>query len=229
MTDIPPSEPNRTNPSRPSGGTSPPTGRLARFLRAFRPEPLPTAHRLILGLGNPGPQYAETRHNAGFIVAEAAAKRAGLAFQAGRGPYDYAAGLWRSTPLAIAKSTSLYMNQSGRLAARLLREFDLTPEHLLVVYDDLALPVGRLRLRGSGSAGGHNGVQDIIDVLGTSAFPRLRIGIGSGFARGQQVEYVLGVIPEEERPLLEEGAAVAAEAALTFAHEGLNAAMNRFN
>lgn len=189
---------------------------------------MPRAQRLIVGLGNPGPDYEATRHNAGFLVADAVARKAGLAFEDGRGPFVIAAGSYRGTPLAVAKPVD-FMNRSGTAVKKLLGQLGLEPDDLLIVYDDLALDLGQIRLRAKGSAGGHNGVQDVIDKLNSANFPRLRIGIGSSFPPGGQVEYVLAPFDEDEQPVIGEAVETAAEAALTFVREGLVPAMNRYN
>lgn len=205
------------------------SGLLARLFGRTPAAPMPQARRLIIGLGNPGPQYENTRHNAGFLVADAVAHRARVTFEAGRGPYVVATGTWRGTSFGVAKPAMLYMNQSGTAVKKLVARFGLTEGDILVVYDDIALEPGQIRLRGKGGAGGHNGVQDVINELGRADFPRLRIGVGSDFPRGGQVDYVLGPFSPEQRPLIEQAVERAAEAALTFAHDGLNAAMNRYN
>ncbi|MEP0546688.1 MAG: aminoacyl-tRNA hydrolase [Rhodothermales bacterium] len=186
------------------------------------------ARRLIIGLGNPGPKYEATRHNAGFLVADAVAAKTGVAFDDSSGPYVLGAGSYRGTPFAVAKPMD-FMNRSGTAVKKLIGRFGLEPDDVLVVYDDLALDLGQIRLRGKGGAGGHNGVQDIIDALNSANFPRLRIGIGASFPRGQQVDFVLAPFAEEERPVIEGAVEDAAEAALVFAREGLVPAMNRFN
>ncbi len=189
---------------------------------------MPRAKRIIIGLGNPGPDYEGTRHNAGFMVADAVAREAGLAFEIGGGPFASAWGSWRGTPLGVAKPLD-FMNRSGTAVRALLALGRLEVEDVLVVYDDLALDLGQLRLRPGGSAGGHNGVQDVIDRLNSANFPRLRVGIGSSFARGRQVDYVLAPFERDEQPLIEAAVETAAEAALTFARDGLTAAMNIYN
>ncbi len=185
------------------------------------------AKRLIIGLGNPGPDYEATRHNAGFLVADAVARKAGLAF-AEDGPALTAWGSYRGTPFGIAKPMD-FMNRSGTAVKKLLGRQGLTADDVLIVHDDLALDLGQIRLRGKGGAGGHNGVQDIIDRLNSANFPRLRVGIGSNFPRGQQVDYVLAPFDAEERPVIDEAVDAAAEAALAFVREGLVPAMNRYN
>ncbi|MEM1041190.1 MAG: aminoacyl-tRNA hydrolase [Bacteroidota bacterium] len=189
---------------------------------------MPRAKRIIIGLGNPGPDYEGTRHNAGFMVADAVARKAGLAFEIGGGPFASAWGSYRGTPLGVAKPLD-FMNRSGTAARKLVALARVEVEDLLVVYDDLALDLGRVRLRPGGSAGGHNGVQDIIDRLNSSNFPRLRVGIGSSFSRGRQVDYVLAPFGRDEQPVIEDAVATATEAALAFVREGLTAAMNRYN
>jgi peptidyl-tRNA hydrolase, PTH1 family len=205
-------------------------GLLARlFRRTPAPPAMPRARRLIIGLGNPGPEYAETRHNAGFFVADTVAKRARATFEPARGPYVVATTSWRGTPFAVAKTAMLYMNQSGTAVRKLVGQYGLSEQDILVVYDDISLEPGQIRLRAGGSAGGHNGVQDVIEKLASANFPRLRIGVGSSFPRGHQADYVLSPFSVEERPVVEEAVERAAEAALTFVHEGLHMAMNRHN
>lgn len=186
------------------------------------------AKRIIIGLGNPGPDYEGTRHNAGFMVADAVARKAGLVFETGGGPFVSAWGSYRGTPVGVAKPMD-FMNRSGTAVKKLIGLGRLEIEDILVVYDDLALDLGQIRLRPGGSAGGHNGVQDVIDRLNSANFPRLRVGIGSSFSRGRQVDYVLAPFDTEEQPVIEEAVETAAEAALTFVREGLTTAMNRYN
>jgi PTH1 family peptidyl-tRNA hydrolase len=185
--------------------------------------------RLIVGLGNPGPEYEETRHNIGFRIVDVLAEQAGIAYrQDGRAGALVGWGKVRGRPVGLAKPVT-YMNRSGAAVDELARRHGLRPEDLLVVFDDINLPAGTIRLRAGGSAGGHNGVQDLIDALGTDAFPRLRVGIGNAFARGRQADYVLAPFTEEERPLVAEAVARARDAAITFVTDGLTTAMNRFN
>lgn len=189
---------------------------------------MPRAKRLIVGLGNPGPDYAGTRHNAGFLVADAVAERAGLAFEGRDGAFVSAWGSYRGTPFGVAKPMA-FMNRSGGAVRKLVAQARLELDDVLVVYDDLALELGQIRLRGKGGAGGHNGVQDVIDALNSSTFPRLRIGIGASFPRGRQVDFVLAPFDDDEQPVIAEAVDTAAEAALTFVREGLVPAMNRYN
>lgn len=185
--------------------------------------------RLIVGLGNPGPEYRETRHNVGFKVADALADEAAVVLEHdGRAKALVGWGRLRGYPLGIAKPLT-FMNRSGQAVAHLVRRYALAPADLLVVYDDINLPPGTLRLRARGGAGGHNGMQDVIDRLGTSAIPRLRVGIGSDFPRGGQVDYVLSPFSEEQKVPIEEALQRAVEAARHFVQEGIQTAMNQYN
>ncbi len=182
-----------------------------------------TPLRLVVGLGNPGSKYADTRHNVGFMVVDALASEAGVRFEDDR--------RWKT---AIAKSggcylikPQTYMNDSGLAVGRVSSFYKIAPAEILVVYDDLDLPLGRLRIRAAGSAGGHNGVRSIIAHLGTQQFPRLRVGIGrrGGGATG----HVLGKFRDGERSELEKSIEDAVLATAVIAGQGLPAAMTRFN
>ena len=202
---------------------------LSRLLGTAEPTPPdPPPRALILGLGNPGPDYVDTRHNAGFLAVDRVAAETGLAFDREAGQSLIAEGVWRGGGLALAKPLT-FMNRSGAAYAALLRRYGLDPAQALVVYDDLALPLGQVRLRGKGSAGGHNGVQSVIGALGSAEFPRLRIGVGNSFPPGGQVDYVLAPFDDAERDAAEAALDLAAEAALAFARDGLTAAMNQYN
>ena len=181
-----------------------------------------------MGLGNPGPDYEGTRHNVGFAVLDRVAEKVGGVTWGEAAHARVAEANWRGRRLALAKPMT-FMNRSGQAYRALLRRYGLAPEAALVVYDDLALPLGAIRLRERGSAGGHNGVQSVIDGLNSMDFPRLRIGIGDSFPRGGQVQYVLEPFTEEQRPAIAEAVEAAAEAALVFVHDGLPAAMNQYN
>ncbi|NPA43083.1 MAG: aminoacyl-tRNA hydrolase [Chlorobi bacterium] len=182
---------------------------------------------LIAGLGNPGPQYKYTRHNAGFLAADTLAERLGADFKPDRYA-EVAKARHRGKQLIIIKPQT-YMNLSGKAVRYWLQKEKIPLERLLVIADDLNLPFGRIRLRAKGSHGGHNGLRHIIETLGTDAFPRLRIGIGKNFRPGEQVDYVLGKWTEEEIKRLPDILDRAAEAALTFVTRGLQEAMTRFN
>ncbi len=187
-----------------------------------------SAKRLIVGLGNPGPAYAATRHNVGFEVAERIAARTRIALGPERARTVGGWGSWRARPFGIALPQT-YMNLSGEAVRGLVRAHGLRPEDVLVVVDDIALDVGVLRARPGGSAGGHNGLASIEEALGTDAYPRLRVGVGRDFARGRQADYVLAPFTPEQRALIDEALPVAADAALVWVAEGIGAVMNRFN
>lgn len=182
---------------------------------------------LIAGLGNIGPEYSFTRHNIGFEVLEYLAAKHEGKFDLSRHAF-YTEIKYKGKSLHLIKPTT-YMNLSGRAVNFWLQELKLTPAQLLVVTDDLALPFGKMRLRASGSDGGHNGLKDITATLGHQNYARLRFGIGDQFAKGRQVDYVLGKWSAEEQKTLDELIARAAEAVLSFATVGLERAMNTFN
>jgi PTH1 family peptidyl-tRNA hydrolase len=181
-----------------------------------------------VGLGNPGAQYAGTRHNAGFMVIGQLAEWLGVAVENYRSEALTAEASHRGAALVLATPTT-YVNRSGEAVRQLLAEQNLQPRDLLVAVDDLDLEVGTIRLRPGGGSGGHNGLKSIADALGTTDYPRLRFGIGRDFERGGQVDYVLAPFSEEQRAPAEAALERAREAALCFAAEGIEEAMNRFN
>lgn len=185
--------------------------------------------RLIVGLGNPDREYAATRHNVGFLVVDTIAARCRAPFEEdGRARAQVAQARIKGRKAVLAKPQT-FMNRSGAAVETLARRHALAPQDILIVVDDIYLPLGALRLRASGGAGGHNGMQDITDRLGTDAFPRLRMGIGSDFGRGRQSDYVLSPFAEEEMALVERALERAADAARVFVTDGIVHAMNRFN
>lgn len=189
---------------------------------------MPRSKRLIVGLGNPGPEYEATRHNVGFMVIDALVEQTGIELTDTRFQALSGWGSHRGCPFGLVKPLT-YVNRSGQAVRPLQRHHGLAARELLVVVDDLNLPLGKLRLRPGGGSGGHNGLEDIAERLGTTAFPRLRIGIGSDFSRGQQVEYVLSPFSSEQQPAIEEAIDRACDAALTYVSEGVETSMNRFN
>ncbi len=184
--------------------------------------------RAIVGLGNPGPQYAQTRHNVGFMVLDRLAQRWGVAWrEEKRFKGLYAEGGYPGCKIVLLKPQT-YMNASGEAAIALLQWCKLPMESLLVVYDDLDLPFGRLRLRANGSAGGHNGIKSCLQHLGGDAFGRLRLGIGRAGDR-ETVAHVLGTFRPEEARRLPELLDLAVAAIETAIARGLSQAMNEFN
>ncbi len=184
--------------------------------------------RLIVGLGNVGDEYVGTRHNIGFDVIDTIAAKSRTTIDTNKDNALSGSGRYQSRSFIVAKPL-LYMNRSGGVVRKLLNRNNIPTESLLVIVDDLNLPYGSLRIRARGGAGGHNGLQDIIDELGTDEFARLRLGVGSDFERGQQVDHVLSTFTDEENAQLDDILDQAARAALTFVSRGLNDAMNRFN
>ncbi len=191
-----------------------------------------TPARLVVGLGNPGPEYARTRHNVGFRVLDLLAARSGTTFESDAGLRARVALAKVAETACVLLEPETFMNRSGEsVQAALARWPSLAPERdLLVVYDDLDLPPGRLRLRPGGSAGGHRGMADIARVLGSQATPRLRFGIGHPGASAAVIDWVLEPFAEaEEAELLPAALARAADAVESVIGEGLVAAMGRFN
>ena len=219
-----------------------------------------TTVKLIVGLGNPGARYARTRHNVGFDVVDLIASRQGWSWQSQRGRTQVASGalryqvaapapdaapdaapdtapdatpaappIWREEKLLLAKPQT-YMNESGMAVSELVRFYKLNLRDLLVVCDDLDLPLARLRLRTRGAAGGQHGLESTIRLLGTNAFARLKIGIGRPtHGRDENVDFLLSAPRGEERIELDTTIAIAADAALAWVTDGAEAAMNRFN
>lgn len=185
--------------------------------------------KVLVGLGNPGPRYRNTRHNAGFMVIDALAERLGTRF--GKEKYGgLVAETVRGGQTLMLLKPLTFMNLSGVSVAQATRNkiADFAADFLVVV-DDVNLPLGRLRLRGGGSAGGHNGLKSLIEHLGTQEFARLRIGVGQTKPGDDLVDHVLSRFAPEEVPEVEKALARAADAVLCFVDEGLERAMNQFN
>jgi peptidyl-tRNA hydrolase, PTH1 family len=180
--------------------------------------------RLVVGLGNPGAEYNRTRHNVGFNVVDLLASEWGLAWQHSKSWH----ALWAKGEKAILVKPTSYMNRSGESLSAVANFYKIAPADVLVVLDDLALELGRLRLRTEGGAGGHNGLESIIMHLGTEAIPRLRIGIGAAPSEGA-VDYVLGRFFDEEIPVVEKTIERAADAVKCAIDKGVLSAMNLFN
>lgn len=183
---------------------------------------------LVVGLGNPGPQYSGTRHNIGFELIDSLSKALSVNGYTDRGIYLSGSGRFKGTDVTIVKPLT-YMNRSGIAVKKALVHSNSSSENCLICYDDINLPVGTIRLRPKGSAGGHNGIADIMETLETDQFPRLRIGIGKDFGRGRQSEYVLSPFTPDQRKIMDETLTTATEAVLTFIREGVESSMNRYN
>ena len=182
---------------------------------------------LIAGLGNIGSEYAETRHNIGFKVLDALAAASNAVFRTER--YGDVAEMRFKGRTFLLLKPSTYMNNSGNAVRYWLRKEKVEPAELLVVLDDLALPLGTIRMRAKGNEGGHNGVKSVDAGSGTNAGPRLRCGIGQDFRQGQQVDYVLGEWLPEEKETLRSVIGMASEAGLTIGAQGVERTMNLFN
>ena len=183
---------------------------------------------LIIGLGNPGSKYAGTRHNIGFEFVDKLADEMSVRMGPGKGPFHVGKGNHAGHAIYLIKPTT-YMNNSGEAVRKAIDWYKEELDSCLICYDDLDLDVGTIRLRPGGSAGGHNGIKDIIQKLGTKAFPRLRIGIGNNFPKGQQVQHVLSPFSDEERKVIAPALNNAVDACFCFIREGIDQAMNDYN
>ena len=184
--------------------------------------------KLIVGLGNPGRRYEGTRHNVGFEVVDTLARRHGAAWEAAPRGVEALVGRWRQADSVVAKPLT-FMNLSGAAVVGLLQFYKIEPADLLVLVDEVHLELGRLRIRRSGSAGGHNGLKSIIASLGSMEFARLRIGVGRGDDRRDLADHVLAKFDAEERAIVAETVDRSADAVELFIAEGIGPVMNRYN
>ncbi|MFO0927001.1 MAG: aminoacyl-tRNA hydrolase [Gemmataceae bacterium] len=184
--------------------------------------------RVIVGLGNPGKQYHGTRHNVGFAVVDSLAQSP----QAGRFQARFqgqVAELHDGEHKVLLVKPETFMNLSGRCVRQVTDFYQVAATDLLVVCDDVNLPLGKLRVRAKGSHGGHNGLRDIQNHLGTTDYPRLRIGVGAAAEPGELVDHVLTRFKPSERPLIDDAVALAAQAAAVWIQQGIDVCMNQFN
>jgi len=185
--------------------------------------------KFVVGLGNPGPKYRNTRHNLGFRVVDALAEQLGVGLDREKHQGLFAQAQLGGEPLMLVKPMT-YMNRSGDCVAALARNKAREAADILVIVDDIHLPLGRLRLRPGGSAGGHNGLKSLIERLGSQAFPRLRMGVGNNGNEGVPLPvHVLGTFHPDEYAAVNEMTERAAKAALRWAEVGIETAMNEFN
>ena len=182
---------------------------------------------LIVGLGNFGSEYHETRHNIGFMILDAFAKASNVFFTEKR--YGAIAECRIKNKQLILLKPSTYMNLSGNAVRYWMNEEKIPLENVLILVDDLALPFGSLRLKARGSAAGHNGLKNIQELLGTDAYARLRFGIGNQFAKGAQIDFVLGKFTTEEQTTLPARIDLAIDMLKSFCLAGINITMNQFN
>ncbi|MCR4769601.1 MAG: aminoacyl-tRNA hydrolase [Bacteroidaceae bacterium] len=182
---------------------------------------------LLVGLGNIGSEYDGTRHNIGFRVLDAFAEASNISFEDKR--YGFVGrGRVKNAEVVLLKP-STYMNLSGNAVRYWMNEEKILPENLLIICDDIALPVGKIRLKASGSDGGHNGLKHISSVLCSQQFARLRFGVGNNFPRGGQCDFVLGQFDPADAALLDERVALACDAIKAFCLSGISFAMNNYN
>lgn len=185
---------------------------------------------LVVCLGNPGPRYAGTRHNAGFLAADALEKARGV--KANRLRFHALTGKWTldNGETALVMKPQTYMNESGVAAGEAARFYKIPADHVLVISDDISLPCGKLRIRRSGSAGGHNGLKSIISHLGSDGFPRIKIGVGAPPEGGrEQIDWVLGVPKNQDWEDYSAACEKAASAAETYMLHGPDKAMSQYN
>lgn len=183
---------------------------------------------LIAGLGNPTREYEKTRHNVGFDTIDVLADRINTDVAERKFKGLYGKGMLGGEKVILLKPQT-FMNLSGESVRAAADFYKIPPDHIIVIYDDISLDVGHLRIRTKGSAGGHNGIKNIIAHLGTQEFPRIKIGVGGKSPRMDLADYVLSRFPAEERKIMETAFRDAAEAAGVLIAEGPDAAMNRFN
>ena len=197
---------------------------LDRFLSPA--DPTPTGIRLVIGLGNPGPEYEGSRHNIGFELVDRLAHERGLKWEK---EHKFRSKIATGKDGVVFAKPLTFMNLSGNAVARLMRRQRLAADQVLVIYDDTALPPGALRIRAGGSAGGHNGIKSLIEYLGTEDFPRFRLGIGPAPENEILTDHVLGRFSEAEWGEMEKVLEIATEGVNCALSVGLDAAMNRFN
>lgn len=196
------------------------------FFRKKKPPPELIPEVLIVGLGNPGPQYVKTRHNVGFDVIEHLAREAGAKLDLRKHRAAYTVAKIEDVGVVLVKPMT-FMNLSGQAVAAVAREYGIHPADILVIADDLDLPVGKVRMKPKGGAGGHNGHRSIIDALGTQEYPRIRIGIGKGGP--STVDHVLDRFQPDERKTIDEAIEVAAEGARLWVRDGIDEAATWVN
>jgi len=182
---------------------------------------------LIVGLGNPGVEYKNTRHNIGYTVLDSLAEKSSIVFSDKR--YGFRAELKHKGRILILVKPTTFMNLSGKAVNYYLQFENIPIENMMIVVDDLALPFGTVRIKSKGGSGGHNGLQHIEETIGTNVYNRMRFGIGSEFRQGQQVDYVLGNWEKEELLTLQSRIDLATDAILSFPVTGIERTMNFFN
>ena len=182
---------------------------------------------LVVGLGNIGPEYECTRHNIGFMIIDHIAKGLTVSFEDRR--YGYVGKCRVKNAEMILLKPTTYMNLSGNAVRYWLQKENIPIERLIVICDDISLPLGKIRIRPQGSDGGHNGLKHIASVIGSQQYVRLKFGVGNNFPKGNQIEYVLGKFDEDELTAISSRLEIAADAVKTFCLSGVTMAMNQYN
>ena len=183
---------------------------------------------LIIGLGNPEVEYSRTRHNMGFNTINKIAQQYNIEINKNKFQSLYESAQIEGQKVILVKPQT-YMNLSGNCVKEIADFYKVPKEEILVIYDDMDIEPGKIKIRKKGSSGGHNGMKSIIKMLGTEEFPRIRIGIGRPEHNGDEINYVIGTIPEDEIPILEEGIEKAKEAVIEILRKGIDSAMNKLN
>ena len=183
---------------------------------------------LIIGLGNPEEEYRKTRHNMGFNAINKIAEQYGIKVNKSKFQGLYESAIIEGKKVMLIKPQT-YMNLSGECIKQFVDFYKIPNEDILVIYDDMDIEPGKIKIRKKGGAGGHNGMKSIIKILGTEEFARIRTGIGRPEHSGDDINYVIGAIPEEEIPKLQEGVEKAKEAVIEILKNGIDIAMNKFN
>ncbi len=183
---------------------------------------------LIAGLGNPGPEYEKTRHNVGFQTAKKLHEEYRFPMERARFQAQFSKGRIGDEDVILARPMT-YMNNSGMAVRALMDYFKIDPDHVIVIYDDIDLPLGHLRIRENGSAGSHNGMKSVVQHMGTQDFPRIRIGVGAKPEGWDLADYVLSRFSPEDQTAIDETISLAAKAAADIVDKGLSYAMNHYN
>ncbi len=191
-------------------------------------DPYSSVKLIIVGMGNPGPKYTNSRHNLGFMCIDWLSKEHSIPLSERRRYVAIGKGELGGQPVVLAKPRT-YVNRSGQAVKYLLDRFHAGTDLLLVIYDDMDMLQGRLRIRPKGSAGGHNGLKSIIETLGSTEFPRIRVGIGRPPHGGDQIDYVLSGFSRQEREIVNEQIALVGQAVAAILTDGLDIAMSQFN
>lgn len=183
---------------------------------------------LIVGLGNPENQYSKTRHNMGFDTINKIASSYNIDINKNKFKAEYGTGIIEGKKVILLKPQT-YMNLSGNSVKEVVDFYKIEKEKILVIYDDMDIEPGKIKIRKKGSAGGHNGMKSIIQMIGTEEFPRIRVGIGRPIRKDDEINYVIGAIPEEDLKRLDEGIEKAQKAVEEILRNGVDSAMNKYN